>query len=72
MFGCPANGTSRAGVKMRTLRVCPASAGKTKEVSEKLNSRAICCICRSERPSACGNTASGLPPKRVSVNTSQV
>ena len=34
MLGCPANGTSRGGVKMRTLRVCPASAGSTNVVSE--------------------------------------
>src|SRR5262249_55027562 len=71
-FGCPANGTSLAGVKMRTLRVCPTSDGKTNELSEKLNSRAICCICCSERPSAWGRTASGFPPNRVSVKRSNV
>ncbi|MCY1550515.1 hypothetical protein D9M68_867770 [compost metagenome] len=34
-FGCPANGTSRHGVKMRTWAVCAAlRAGSTKLVSE--------------------------------------
>jgi hypothetical protein len=33
--GCPANGSSLFGVKMRTLRVCPLVAGgNTKTVSE--------------------------------------
>ena len=57
-LGCPAKGTSIEGVKIRTLRVCPASGGNTNVLSEKLNSRAICCICRSESPWASGNTAS--------------
>jgi hypothetical protein len=71
-FGCPANGTSRVGVKMRTRRVCPRSAGRTNVLSAKLNSRVICCICPSVRPAASGSTASWLPPKRVSVKTSQM
>ena len=71
-LGCPANGTSTAGVKIRTRRVLPFSGGKTKEVSAKLNSRAICCIRLSDSPVAAGSTASWLPPKRVAVKTSQV
>ena len=59
-LGWPANGTSVVGVKMRTRRVWPASAGRTKVLSEKLNSRATCCICRSDRPRASGSTASGI------------
>jgi hypothetical protein len=70
-LGWPAKGTSIVGVKIRTRRVCPASAGSTNVLSENLNSRAICCICRSERPRASGSTARGLPPKRCSVKTSQ-
>ncbi len=70
-LGWPANGTSVVGVKMRTRRVCPRSAGSTNALSEKLNSRAICCICRSESPRASGSTARGLPPKSRSVKTSQ-
>ena len=69
-LGWPAKGISFVGVKIRTRRVCPASAGSTKVLSEKLNSRAICCIRRLERPRASGRTASGLPPKRRSVKTS--
>ena len=57
-LGCPAKGTSMAGVKMRTRRVWPRSGGSTNALSEKLNSRAICCICRSDRPCASGSTAS--------------
>ena len=34
MLGCPANGTSPPGVKMRTRRSCPARGGKTNVVSE--------------------------------------
>ena len=72
MFGWPANGTSKAGVKIRTYRVFPFSGGKTNELSEKLNSRAICCICLSESPSASGNTARGFPPNLFFVNTSHM
>ncbi len=71
-FGCPANGTSRVGVKIRTRASPPASAGRTNVDSEKLNSRATCCIRPGSSPVASGSTASGLPPKRVSVNTSQM
>ncbi len=56
---------------MRTRRVFPSSGGSTNEVSEKLNSRAMRCICASESPRASGRTASGLPPKIASVKTSQ-
>jgi hypothetical protein len=51
--------------------VFPLSGGSTNDVSEKLNSRAIRCICASESPRASGSTASGLPPKIASVKTSQ-
>eukprot|EP00967_Tisochrysis_lutea_P153567 scaffold303381_cov30-Tisochrysis_lutea.AAC.1 len=63
MFGCPANGSSAVGVKMRTHAVCfGSSGGRTNVVSERLNSRAIRCIAASESPSAPYTTASGLPP----------
>lgn len=69
--GCPANGSSTAGVKMRSFRV-PASvwAGSTKTVSDRFNSAAMRCICPVERPWPSGKTASGLPPNTRSVNTS--
>ena len=71
-FGCPANGISLVGVKIRTRRVPPFSGGSTKVLSEKLNSRVIFCICPSESPRASGRTARGLPPNRFSVKTSQM
>ena len=71
--GWPANGTSCAGVKILSLRVwAGSSGGRTKTVSDRLNSRAIACICSPARPAASGSTASGLPPKIRSVNTSAV
>ena len=48
------------------------SGGKTKVDSLKLNSRVICCMAAPSRPRASGSTASWLPPKRRSVNTSAV
>ena len=57
--GCPANGTSPPGVKMRTRRVITASsAGRTNVVSEKLNSRVTCSISSLVRPLASRITAS--------------
>src|SRR5712692_1955027 len=71
--GWPANGSSRAGVKMRTrARWLASPGGRTKTVSGWLNSRAIACIDASSMPSPSSTTASGLPAKRRSVNTSRV
>ena len=56
---------------MRTLgRLAEASSGKTKVVSEKLNSRAIACIWAVVRPRASGRTASALPANAEAVKTS--
>ena len=41
--GCPANGNSQAGVKIRT-RALPGSRESTNVVSEKLVSSAMACI----------------------------
>jgi hypothetical protein len=69
--GCPANGISYPGVKMRTRKACAgSSAGSTKVLSEKLNSRATVCMASVDRPRASGSTASWLPPNACSVNTS--
>src|ERR1700761_9454210 len=58
---------------MRTCAVCALSfGGSTKVVSDRLNSPAIACICSAVSPSAFGSTASGLPPKQRSVETSTV
>jgi hypothetical protein len=71
--GWPANGNSRAGVKIRSRRVCArSSGGSTKTVSDRLNSRATCCIRVGARRRASVKTASGLPPNVRSVNTSAV
>jgi len=56
--GMSSEGNLDGGCEMQTLRGHPAFDGNTNVLSEKLNSRAICCICRSERPSALGKTAS--------------
>ncbi len=69
-LGWPANGSSSAGVKMRTRASPSPSGGSTKVVSERFISLAIACICTAVRPSASGNTASGLPANGRSVNTS--
>jgi hypothetical protein len=72
-LGWPANGISARRLKMRTRAVFAGSAGgSTKVVSLRLNSDASACISASLMPRASGNTASGLPPKRFSVNTSTV
>ena len=69
--GWPANGNSLDGVKMRKRRNTSSfSEARTKTVSDKFISRAICCIRSSLSPSASGKTASGLPQKARSVNTS--
>src|SRR5581483_2007401 len=71
--GCPAKGSSAPGVKMRSLARCFfSSAGSTNTVSGWLNSRAMLCIASPDSPSASSTTASGLPEKRFSVNTSRV
>ena len=71
MVGCPANGTSRAGVKMRTRAAQSPRVGfRRKVVSEQFISRAIFCITPPSGPSAPSTTASGFPPNTVSVNTS--
>ena len=70
MLGCPAKGSSMAGVKMRTRASPPASGAVTKVVSERFISVAICCIDSSLSPSASGKTASGLPANGRSLNTS--
>ncbi len=71
--GWPANGSSRAGVKMRSRARCAGSSGaNTNTVSGWLNSRAIACIAAASSPSGSSTTASGLPAKRRSVNTSSV
>ena len=72
-LGWPANGISALRLKMRTRAVFAGSAGgNTKVVSLRLNSAASACMSASLMPSASGNTASGLPPKRRSVKTSTV
>ena len=70
MLGCPAKGSSTAGVKMRTRASPPASGGVMKVVSERFISAAISCIWRSLSPSASGKMASGLPASGRSLNTS--
>ena len=74
-FGWPANGSSLTGVKIRTRCVAsssPSSGGSTNVVSVNPNSRAMRCMSASDTPRASVITASGLPPKRTSVNTSQM
>ena len=73
IVGCPAKGSSAAGVKMRSAAVLTGSRGaEQKTVSDKLNSRAIFCIAASSRPSESSTTASGLPASLVSVKTSRM
>ena len=68
--GCPANGSSTAGVKIR-IRACPPdSGGSTKTVSDRFSSRASRCISSSSSPRASVKTASGFPASGVSVKTS--
>jgi hypothetical protein len=60
--GCPAKGISFAGVKMRSFANASARvACCTNTVSDRLNSRAIVCICSVPSASASSTTASGLP-----------
>ena len=71
--GCPANGSSPPGVKIRTFRVLSgSSAGRTNVVSEKLNSRAMAAISPVERPRASCTTPSWFPPNARVVKTSAV
>jgi hypothetical protein len=65
--------SSRAEVKMRTrARWAEFSGANTNTVSGWLNSRATACIAAVSSPSLSSTTASGLPAKRRSVNTSSV
>ena len=58
-------------MKIRTRQVQEGSrGGSTNVVSEKLNSRASCCMVASAMPVASGNTASWFPPNGRSLNTS--
>src|SRR5437763_7704986 len=70
--GCPANGSSTHGVKIRMrASACEASdAGSTKTVSERFSSRAARCISSGSSPDPSRNTATGLPYSGSSVNTS--
>src|SRR5215475_1805804 len=68
--GCPANGNSTDGVKMRTRASPPSCAGNTKTVSDRLNSLAIRCIRSAGMPCASVTTAAGFPSNGVSVKTS--
>ena len=64
-------GISRVGVKNRRRYSAEGSVGgSTNTVSERFISRAIFCISQTSRPSASGITATGFPPKTVSVKTS--
>ncbi len=69
--GCPANGSSVAGVKIRIRTSAPsACGGSTNAVSESCSSRASACIVSSSRSRASVNTASWLPARAVSAKTS--
>ena len=66
MVGWPANGTSRAGVKIRTRAAQSGRVGGSRNVvSEQFISRAMACISASERPAASNTTASGFPRRRA-------
>ena len=57
--GCPANGSSRPGVKIRTRASAEGSVGgRTNVVSEKFISRAMACISSSASPWPSWKTAS--------------
>ena len=59
MVGCPAIGSSSAGVKIRTrASVSGRSGGRTNVVSEKFISFAIACIVALESPRPSSTTAS--------------
>ena len=69
--GCPAKGSSAAGVKMRMRTSAPsACGGSTKTVSDRFVSRASRCIVSESRSRASVKTASWLPASAVSVKTS--
>jgi hypothetical protein len=69
--GCPANGISEPGVKMRVVYSRPSTTSEAGKVdSEKLNSRASAWHCSVLRSSAPCTTASWLPANGRSVNTS--
>ena len=63
--GCPANGISWPGVKMRTVARPQPSWPVMKEVSLRLNCRAHACICASESAPASVMTASGIAREGV-------
>src|SRR6185312_16325207 len=70
--GCPANGISNDGVKMRT-RAVAAVDGRMNVVSERLNCSASDCIVVSSKFEPSSNTASGLPLKTSSrANTFRI
>ena len=69
--GCPAKGSSAAGVKIRARASASPSPASRNTVSERLSSRAVRCIVASEMPLASRNTASGLPCSGRRVNTSR-
>jgi hypothetical protein len=58
--GCPANGISKLGVKIRT-RASARSLGSTNVVSDRFIWRASACIRASLRPRASVNTQSAFP-----------
>ena len=68
--GCPANGISWSGLKIRIRAVPPCSGGRTKAVSEKPISSASACIVVSSSPRASVKTASGFPVSGSTVKTS--
>ena len=68
--GCPANGSSLRGVKIRIRTVPPSRGGRTKTVSERPSSSASSCIVTSSRSRASVKTASWLPASGRSVKTS--
>ena len=70
--GCPANGSSVAGVKIRIRASPPAAGGSTNTVSDRFISLATRCILSGDSPPASVNTASGLPSSGVPVNTSTI
>jgi len=68
--GCPAKGSSAAGVNMRMATSPSCSGASTNTVSESFSSRARRCMSSAEIPRASVNTASWLPSSGVSVKTS--
>jgi len=66
-----AGGISLPGVKILTRKSKSGDdGGNTKVVSDRFISRAMASSCSSVKPSASTNTASGLPVRARSVNTS--